>query len=95
MAAASNKRLKVMPPDVTATTEPGLLDTVEETAGLEKNDDGVTKISAGALAEGFPRSWLGEGEKLVNASAPAVSRKPSEGSWEASCGSVMNLDFIA
>jgi hypothetical protein len=55
---------------------------------------GVGEISKGVLAEGLPPSLPAEGKKGRNSyrpPPPAVLRKPSE----VSCGSVMNLDFIA
>jgi hypothetical protein len=51
---------------------------------------GVDGICTGVLAGGFQLFGIG-GAKLAYSSAPAVLRKPSEGS----CRSVMNRDFIA
>jgi hypothetical protein len=68
-------------------------EAVEENGKPEKNA-GVARISAGAPAEGLSGSRPSEEEKLVKTSSPAASKKPSEASWEASSGSVMNLDFI-
>src|ERR1035437_79376 len=70
MAAASNRRLMVMPlPDVSATTEVGPFCAREDaTASLVRA--GVDGIATGPLPGGLP--WPAEGEKFVKSSAPSV-----------------------
>src|SRR5260221_7531300 len=89
MAAASNWRLIVMPPDVSATTETGPLCTFSAaTASLDRAGVG---IFGGTRAREFPPKFAAEARKIGSTSSPAPRKKLSEGS----CGLGMNLDFIA
>src|SRR6266700_1953666 len=93
IAAASNKRLMVMPPEVIARTvvaPPSAFAVRDVTASLVRAVDG---IATGPLLGGVPRSGLAGDENFAKTSGPAVSRelKLSEGS----CGSVMCPNFIA
>ncbi len=85
MAAVSNNRLMVMPPDVMATTEDGLLWAVESVELAEEEvarNSTSPPIRAGSLPAG--------GEMPGKSSDPRVLKKPSK----VSIGSVKNFDLI-
>src|SRR3979490_3167938 len=71
IAAASNNRLMVIPPDVRATSEVGPLCALAD-ATASAVSAGVTKISTGALASGvLPPVPIEGGGKFVKNSTPA------------------------
>src|ERR1700730_7998381 len=90
MAAASNKRLMVMPPAVMEVTVVGPLCAVEDmTASLARAVNGIFTAPS-PTPSGLPPLGAAGGKKFLETSAPAVLRKPSAGS----CRSVTNLVFI-
>jgi len=91
IAAASNKRLMVMPPVVTATTESRLLCPPEDATVWLADVRAGGKIPKGALAKWFPPLYEIQGAKLAKMSAPKVPKSPSD----ESCRSGMNPDLIA
>src|ERR1700686_260167 len=92
MAAASKTRLKVMPPDVSATTEPGppgpFWALAACTASAGRAVVGIDNIAGGMPAAAFAPI---AGKKLAWTSGPTGLKESSENS----SGSVTNLDFIA
>src|ERR1700730_13326669 len=74
MAAASNKRLMVMPADVTATTEPGPLSpAVDAAAALDRYETGGISIATSASGFASP-AFLTEGRPTFSTEAkPTLS----------------------
>ena len=72
IAAASNKRLIVMPPVVTATMELGLLGPPEDATVWLASVGAGGKIPNGTLARGFPPVYETQGAKLAKISLPKV-----------------------
>src|SRR6266704_262009 len=79
IAAASNKRLMVMPPDVTATVEFGTLCTDVDDVPWFENDGVGDIIPKNALATRFPPSFPADGTKLAEISSSKVLKMLSSG----------------
>src|SRR6266850_5370423 len=91
-AAALKIRLMVMPPEVTATMEPGSPSAAEPPAAAES-----TGIAVGA--NGFPSlSQDAQGEKVAKISPPLTLKSSSDESCNGCCGYVIRfgikLEFI-
>src|SRR5882724_5997319 len=96
MAAASNWRLKVIPPDVSATTDPGppapFCAPCAATASAGITGTGAGKMTGGGQTEWLPPPWptSGSNDKGTElASFPPVLR-----SLRRSSGSEVNRNFI-
>src|SRR3954447_18589785 len=93
-AAASYRRLMVIPPDVTATAEPGSIAVVLPDAVTAADSIGIAKG-----ANGFPSlSQDAHGEKVAKISPPTTLKSPSS-PWDRSPASGnnrlgMKLPFI-
>src|ERR1700732_1110553 len=98
MAAASNSRLIVMPPDVAATAVVAPFCALSAWAASLVSTGVGGNSTAGALADGVPSLWptllAAEGERLVWIAEKARGGGVSKLS-NGSLGSVTNLDLIA
>src|SRR3982074_1039758 len=94
MAAASNRRLMVMPPDVIATTVAEPLCALKDcVASLVRA--GVDGITTRPEPTWFSPSWPAAGRNDADEKVGLIPFAPgSRPSPKRSFGSVMNLDFI-